>query len=212
MFGDSSGGTQVVQTLLWMEHKRQTGQDPGVEVSAAISYSVRHQPLPFTDSFKFLLCWLFSRMMLSSGSLRPGLDGHDRLQYHLRNATLGGRRRHGDGRCFLPRRRGLVPAARHVRRGGVRREAADQPPAAQPARRARRAAGAAAAADDDGRRRGAAARREPALRAERAGGGGARRPARGLPEHVYGIPDRLRQGSFVGASKRLFSRQGTTSR
>ena len=60
MFGDSSGGTQVVQTLLWMEHKRQTGQDPGVEVSAAISYSVRQQPLPFTDSFKFLLCWLSS--------------------------------------------------------------------------------------------------------------------------------------------------------
>ena len=68
MFGDSSGGTQVVQTLLWMEHKRQTGQDPGVEVSAAISYSVRHQPLPSTDSLALDLassCLLFSRMMLS---------------------------------------------------------------------------------------------------------------------------------------------------
>ena len=64
MFGDSSGGTQVVQTLLWMEHKRQTGEDPGVEVSAAISYSVRHQPLPFTDSLASS-CLLFSRMMLS---------------------------------------------------------------------------------------------------------------------------------------------------
>ena len=64
MFGDSGGGTQVVQTLLWMEHKRQTGEDPGVEVSAAISYSVRHQPLPSTASLASS-CLLFSRMMLS---------------------------------------------------------------------------------------------------------------------------------------------------
>ena len=39
LFGDSSGGTQVIQTLLWMEHKRQTGADPGVRVSAAVTFS-----------------------------------------------------------------------------------------------------------------------------------------------------------------------------
>lgn len=39
LYGDSSGGTQVLQTLLWMEHKRQIGQDPGVKVEAAVSFS-----------------------------------------------------------------------------------------------------------------------------------------------------------------------------
>jgi len=38
LYGDSSGGTQVVQTLLWMEHKRQIGEDAGVEVAAAVSF------------------------------------------------------------------------------------------------------------------------------------------------------------------------------
>ena len=33
------GGTQVLQTLLWMEHKRQTGEDPGVTVEAAVTFS-----------------------------------------------------------------------------------------------------------------------------------------------------------------------------
>ena len=39
LFGDSSGGTQVIQLLLWMEHKRQSGEDPDVEVSAAVTFS-----------------------------------------------------------------------------------------------------------------------------------------------------------------------------
>ena len=39
VFGDSSGGTQVVQLLLWMEYNRQNGRDPGVDVAAAVSFS-----------------------------------------------------------------------------------------------------------------------------------------------------------------------------
>ena len=40
LFGDSSGGTQVLQLLLWMENlRRLPGRDPGVRVSAAVSFS-----------------------------------------------------------------------------------------------------------------------------------------------------------------------------
>ena len=40
LYGDSSGGTQVVETLLYMEHLRSTGtRDPGVTVDRALTFS-----------------------------------------------------------------------------------------------------------------------------------------------------------------------------
>ena len=44
LFGDSSGGSDVLKLLLWMEHQRRMGHDPGVNVSAAVSDS-KSQPL-----------------------------------------------------------------------------------------------------------------------------------------------------------------------
>ena len=40
LYGDSSGGTQVVEALLYMEHLRSTGErDPGVTVDRALTFS-----------------------------------------------------------------------------------------------------------------------------------------------------------------------------
>ena len=35
LYGDSSGGTQTVQTMLWMEHHRRQGMQFGFNITAA---------------------------------------------------------------------------------------------------------------------------------------------------------------------------------
>ena len=47
LYGDSSGGTQAVQTMLWMEHHRRQGMQFGFNITAAVLFS---SWLDLTDS------------------------------------------------------------------------------------------------------------------------------------------------------------------
>ena len=60
LYGDSSGGTQVVETLLWIEHEKLLGNDHKLNVSGAATFSAWpvQAPRPSSNPTQFpSTCW-----------------------------------------------------------------------------------------------------------------------------------------------------------